>query len=170
MAPLPITPIPCDWNETRTGVRLGLTITLPTAWPLCPWARSLDLTAMPGLDYTVGRLVRSVSDSLQRRDWPGLRRLFADRRAALQNAYYLNEAATDEALVFPGLLKAPETKVAPLDPQAVRAQICGAGRLIRAVTGDQNAPAISLICPTLGCQADFETLWLNTGQEWRLAR
>ncbi len=170
MAALPLTPIPCDWNETRTGIRLGLTITLPAAWPLCPWARALDLTAMPGLDYTVGRLVRSVSDSLQRRDWTALRRLFADRRAALQSAYYLNEAAADEALVFPALLKAPGTKVAPLDPQAVRAQVCGGGRLIRAVTGEQNAPAITLHCPTLGCQADIETLWLNTGQEWRLAR
>ena len=137
---------------------------------LCPWVRALDLTAMPGLDYTVGRLVRSVSDSLQRRDWTALRRLFADRRAALQSAYYLNEAAAEEALAFPALLKAPATKVAPLDPQAVRAQLCGGGRLIRAVTGEQNAPAISLHCPTLGCQADIETLWLNTGQEWRLAR
>ncbi len=170
MATLPITPIRCDWNETRTGIRLGLTIALPTAWPLCPWARALDLTAMSGLDYTVGRLVRSVADSLQRRDWPGLRRLFADRRAALQAAYYLNEAAADEALVFPALLKAPETTVAPLDPQAVRAQICGGGRLIRAVTSENNAPAITLQCPTLGCEADMETLWLNTGQEWRLAR
>ena len=170
MAALPVTRIPCDWNENRTGIRFGLTVILPAAWPLCPWARALDLTAMPGLDYTAGRLVRSVSDSLQRRDWPGLRRLFADRRAALQSAYYLNEAAVDEALVFPALLKAPETKAVPLDPQAVRAQVCGGGRLIRAVTGEQNAPAITLLCPTLGCQADIETLWLNTGHEWRLAR
>ena len=171
MASLPIAPIPCDWMEGGAGIRLGLTITLPTAWPLCPWARALDLTAMPGLDYTVGRLVRSVSDSLQRRDWPGLRRLFADRRAALQAAYYLNEAATEEALVFPALLKAPETQVVPVDnTQSVRAQICGAGRLIRAVMGENNAPAIILQCPTLGCEAGLETLWLNTGQEWRLAR
>ncbi len=170
MAALPITPIPCDWNETRTGIRIGLTVKLPTAWPLCPWVRALDLTAMPGLDYTVSRLVRSLSDALQRRDWPGLRRLFADRRAALQTAYYLNEAAADEALVFPALLKAPETKVATVDPQSIRGQICGGGRLLRAVTGDRNSPAITLQCPTLGCQADIETLWLNTGQEWRLAR
>jgi hypothetical protein len=169
-APLPLVPARIDWLPGHTGVKGGFTITLPPVWPVCPWLRALDLTTMQGLDYTVSRLTRSACDSLQRRDWAGLRRLFADRRAALQTAYYLNEASCDEALGFPELLKAPETKVTAPDAQAVKGIVCGNGKLLRAVAGDPAAPAVSLICPSLGCQADIETYWLNNGQEWRLAR
>jgi hypothetical protein len=169
-ASLPIVPEPADWLPGGTGITGGFALTLPPVWPGCPWSRALDLTAIPALDYTVGRLVRPVCDSLQRRDWPGLRRLFSDRRAALQAAYYLGEAACDEALVFPALLKPQETKVLTPDPQSVKAAICGGGKLLRAVTGELATPAISLVCPTLNCQADIETFWMNTGQEWRLAR
>jgi hypothetical protein len=162
-------PIKLDWVPGGTGLLGGFTLTLPPVWPLCPWARALDLSAMPGLDYTVSRLTRSVADSLQRRDWGTLRRLFADRRAALQAAYYLNDAAADESLAFPALLQDQTAKVVTPDPQQIRAALCGRGRLIRTV-GESGAPAVSLICPALGCQAEIETLWMNNGQEWRLAR
>jgi hypothetical protein len=152
------------------GIKSGFTLSLPSVWPACPWARALDLTTMQGLNYTVSRLTRSTCDSLQRRDWAGLRRLFADRRSALQLAYYLNEAACDEALAYPELLKPPETKVTSPDPQSIKGIVCGHGKLLRAVAGTPAAPAVSLICPSLGCQADIETYWMNNGQEWRLAR
>jgi hypothetical protein len=167
---MPVTPVPVDWLPGGGGVAGGFTFILPSVWPACPWERALDLTAMQGLDYTASRLVRSLCDSLQRRDWAGLRRLFADRRAALQTAYYLNEAGCDEALAFPELLKPQETKVVMPDPQSVKGVVCGGGKLIRAVAGEQSEPAVSLLCPTLGCRADIETFWLNTGHEWRLAR
>jgi hypothetical protein len=167
---LPIVPTPIDWLPGSVGLHGGFTISLPSVWPACPWTRALDLSAMPGLDYTVSRLIRSAADSLQRRDWAGLRRLFADRRAALQTAYYLNEAACDEALAFPELLNPPETKAVSPDPQAIKGIVCGHGKLLRAVAGDPPSPALSLICPSLGCQAEIETFWFNNGQEWRLAR
>lgn len=171
-APLTIVPAPADWLPSGNGITGGFKLTLPPVWPLCAWQRALDLTAMPALDYTVSRLVRSVCDALQRRDWHGLRRLFGDRRAALQTAYYLNEAGSDEALAFPALIQPQETKVIIPDPQSIRAELCGGGKLLRAVAiaEETTAPAVSLICPTLGCQADIETFWMNTGQEWRLAR
>ena len=162
-------PVKLDWTPAGTGLRGGFVLTLPAVWPLCPWARALDLSAMPGLDYTVGRLTRSVSDSLLRRDWGMLRRLFADRRAALQAAYYLNDAAADESLAFPALLQDQTAKVASPDPQHIKAAVCGYGRLVRAVLAD-GAPAVSLVSPGFGCEAEIETFWMNNGQEWRLAR
>jgi hypothetical protein len=56
------------------------------------------------------------------------------------------------------------------DPQSVKGIVCGGGKLLRAVAGEHLTDAVSLICPTLNCQADIETFWMNTGQEWRLAR
>jgi hypothetical protein len=143
---LPLVPSAIDWIPGGMGVKGGFTITLPPVWPACSWLRALDLTSMQGLDYTVSRLTRSTCDSLQRRDWAGLRRLFADRRAALQTAYYLNEAACDEALGFPELLKAPETKVIAPDAQAVKGIVCGHGKHLRAVAGDPPGPAVSMVC------------------------
>ena len=166
---LKLEPIALDWLPGGTGLRGGFTLTLPPVWPACPWARALDLSAMPGLDYTVGRLTRSVCDSLQRRDWATLRRLFADRRAALQAAYYLNDAAADEALAFPALLQDQTAKIISPDAQQIRAALCAGGRLIRPVN-EIGAPAIALFSPAQSCQAELETLWMNNGQEWRLAR
>jgi hypothetical protein len=162
-------PVKLDWLPGGTGLRGGFSLTLPPVWPACPWARALDLSAMPGLDYTVSRLTRSVADSLQRRDWAALRRLFADRRASLQAAYYLNDAAADECLAFPALLQDQTAKVVSPDAQQIRAQLCSGGKLIRAV-GETGAPAVTIISPAQGCQAELETLWMNNGQEWRLAR
>ena len=82
----------------------------------------------------------------------------------------MNEAACDEALAFPALLKSTETKVLSPDPQSVKAMVCGHGKLIRAVAGEPAAPAIVLTCPVQGCQAEMETFWMNNGQEWRLAK
>ena len=161
--------ITLEWMPSGTGLRGGFILKLPAVWPLCPWARALDLSAMHGLDYTVGRLTRSVCDSLQRRDWGMLRRLFADRRAALQAAYYLNDAAADESLAFPALLQDQAAKVGSPDPQQIKAAVCGYGRLVRAVL-PEGAPAVSLISPGFGCEAEIETFWMNNGQEWRLAR
>ena len=161
--------IKLDWLPGGTGLRGGFALAMPAVWPACPWARALDLSTMPGLDYTVGRMTRSVTDSLQRRDYAMLRRLFADRRAALQAAYYLNDAAADEALAFPALLQDQAAKVVSPDPQKIRAALCANGRLIRAVS-ESGAPAVTIISPAQGCQAELETLWMNNGQEWRLAR
>ena len=162
-------PVKLDWLPGGTRLRGGFAIKLPAVWPLCPWSRALDLSTMPGLDYTVGRLTRNIADSLQRRDWATLRRLFADRRAALQAAYYLNDAAADESLAFPSLLQDQTAKVTTPDPQKIKAALCGGGKLIRAA-GESGAPAVTLVCPGLSCQAEIETLWMNNGQEWRLAR
>jgi hypothetical protein len=162
-------PVKLDWLPGGTGLRGGFKLTLPPVWPACPWARALDLSAMPGLDYTVSRLTRSITDSLQRRDWAALRRLFADRRAALQAAYYLNDAAADESLTFPALLQDQTAKVHTPDAQQIRAQLCANGKLIRAVS-ETGAPAITILSPAHGVAAELETLWMNTGQEWRLAR
>ncbi len=162
-------PVKLDWLPGGTGLRGGFNLTLPPVWPLCPWARALDLSAMPGLDYTVSRLTRGISDSLQRRDWAALRRLFADRRAALQAAYYLNDAAADESLTFPALLQDQTAKVVAPDGPQIRAQLCAGGKLIRAVN-EAGAPAIAILSPARGVAAEMETLWMNNGQEWRLAR
>lgn len=166
---LTLEPVKLDWLPGGTGLHGGFKFTLPTVWPACPWARALDLSAMPGLDYTVSRLTRSIADSLQRRDWGALRRLFADRRAALQAAYYLNDAAADEILAFPALLQDQAAKVVSVEAAKIRAVLCGGGRLIRAVSED-GAPAITIFSAAHGCAAELETLWMNNGQEWRLAR
>jgi len=162
-------PIKLDWLPGGTGLRGGFKFTLPPVWPQCPWARALDLSAMPGLDYTVSRLTRSITDSLQRRDWAVLRRLFADRRAALQAAYYLNDPAADESLTFPALLQDQTAKVFAPDAPQIRAQLCAGGKLIRTVD-EAGAPAITILSPAHGVAAEMETLWMNNGQEWRLAR
>lgn len=168
-AALPAAPLVSDWLPGGVGIRCGFTVNLPSVWPACPWNRAIDLTAMPGLDYTVSRLIRSICDSLQRRDWIGLKRFFADRRAALQTACYLSEADCDEAMAYPRLLQAHDTKIQTVDPQAVKGHVCGGGRLLRAVTGEPAKPAVVLTCPSMSCQAEMETFWLNTGNEWRLA-
>jgi hypothetical protein len=159
---LPCVPVPADWMPGGTGIRLGMKFTLPSVWPACPWARAADLSGMGGLDYTAKRLALSLADSLQRRDWNTLRRLFAERRAALQAAYYLSDPAADEALAFPRLLQPADSKIEPL-PDEFPAALCGGGRLLR-------LPSIVLTCPAQQCVAEIDSYWLHTGHEWRMAR
>jgi hypothetical protein len=159
---LSCTALAADWLPGGKGITLGWKFTLPAVWPACPWSRAADLRGVSGLDYTAKRLALSLADSLQRRDWNTLRRLFADRRAAVQAAYYLSDPAADEALTFPRMLQPADSAIAPPAEDTAPA-LCGGGRVLR-------LPPVILTCPSQQCVAEIDSFWIHTGHEWRMVR
>jgi hypothetical protein len=149
----------------NAAVRIHSSLNLPPPWQPCPWGRLNPLAANNGTLVAITHCVQTF--------WRGLRHggfepFLPHRRTALQASYYLREAAVEEALLFPQLLKAPGWELQPLNDKGLVLELAAGSRLARVVDEKGDSP-LWLLNEADGAAAFIDCWWMFQG-EWRMVR
>lgn len=140
-------------------------LSLPPPWPVCPWERAMPLSVDQRYLYAVQQSMQTFAESLRMGGW---QRFVPHRRAALATAYYLTEAAADEALSLQRLIQENWLQ-APFPMQGLKLELAGHRRLARLVHESTNESPLVMVNEKEGIAATIDAWWMFQ-QNWVMIR